>query len=301
MTQIEIVKNRSIGACLRDAYTWFTANLKGVFKRDWWLVLLVSFFFALYLYSSMTLNPDAGNLSASELVGQSGLLMLGLVGCLVFGFWLSGRWLGLFNGQPTGYNVKRFIKFFLMYLLFVIVWVIVGILVMFAFMGTDNIGNMRGCGLPSNMLSGIMALLFIMLLMLIALVPLVYSGYKYLLNPDQCVGAIFGKPYRRGWRHWGFIFGAALLSYLIYYIIYIIAFIPSFVVMFASKMNMDSVSMGDASSMPGSFPFLTILAMTIGSFIIIFAMLWLMVTFVNIYGSVEARENPTTLPVEQEQ
>lgn len=277
----ELYKMRSCGACLRDAYTWYIGHLKGVVKSTWWLALLTAFFFSLYYLGTSRQEQVSGvNLSNGLYIG------IGLLGMVVFGVWLSARWLTLFNLQSTRFNVGRIVKAMLVYLCFVLVLAVIVSLVCILMGTADILGGLHGKSLAMS------ALLFIVVAaFLVALIPMVYSFTKYIYEPKQHVECVIGKPYRRGWRYWGFIFGTVFLAYLIYYIIFFMVCLPGLILLFAQGVDALGMDMGDASGLPASFTLQFIIIGTLSYFVILYISLWTMAVFFYVYGSIEARDN----------
>jgi hypothetical protein len=286
----KLFKIRSVSACLSAAYSLLTSNFKTLFKRLWLPGLALALSLGIYMLSAMSIdNPQVvqgAGVSPAGVIGMA-LSLAAVVVCL---FWFYAWLLPMLNSQSPKWNLVRLIKFAVAYLIFLIVITLVAILVMVAVSaGTGAVSGGISSG-GAIVLTFICVLVFCVALIVI-LIPLVYTVMKYLMEPKMSLWAIVGKPYKTGFRHWGFIFGSLFLSYIIYYVIYLVAFIPVIILAVACYINGEGMLSGDPSGMPGILSVALVLVCTLSFFVIVFVSLWQLFVGYYVYGSIEARES----------
>ncbi len=138
-----------------------------------------------------------------------------------------------------------------------------------------------GIGLAIAMLLG--------LALLVALVPAAYSAMKYLAEPDAPFSTVVGRGYRRGWRHWGFLFVLGLLTSIIIAIISAVTQLPVGVLTVAQQLNAAGMAMGDASGLSPSFSVLMFVVSTLCFAVYCFAEVWAFLVLYYAYGSIESK------------
>ena len=211
--ETELYKSRSHSACIKAAYILFSTHLTTVFKRTWFPVLVYSMVLAalIILYMPNKAWTDAGLSTPFER-----LLIIGGVDVLALAssVWIATVLASLFNGLPKRSNLLHslLLNVFLagIILLAAIVLREGDVLAMKALfsmkMSAETVG-VASWGI----------LILLATIIGTALLPLAFSLMKYWIEPDMKLSVVFGKAYRRGLRHWGFLFitlfGAHLRSY----------------------------------------------------------------------------------------
>lgn len=279
MLEPELYKIRSVSACMGCAYHLFTDNFKKIFRRMWLPILVTSLCMSVAML--MAQNMERIQLAGSGMYSPELMMAMGEYSIvqlisLIPALWMGGRLFGLLNDRTTGWNVRRLIKGYVS----VIVAMIVVELVFFL------IGMAVGGALTAT---AFLSLGF--LVIFVASVPLIYSWMKYFMDPDMRLGMLFGKAYKAGWRHWGFLFGLFFLVALIMVVICVILFLPAMGLETAAQANAAGMLGGDASGLPAAFSVLTYVVFACTYFILYFVEIWMTFNIYYGYGSVEAREH----------
>lgn len=155
-------------------------------------------------------------------------------------------------------------------------------------MGVAMIGAMQK--LPTATQITVFALLGVVLLVVEALVlsPFIYSITRYVMEEGTSVKEIFGKHYRKGFRRTGFLFSLLFSIVLISLVAGMFLCVPGCITIFASNYNNYGVATGDLSGLPPYFDWLNFLSTLLMAFITQYLAIWILLSFVYGYGSIEA-------------
>jgi MFS family permease len=282
--EIELYKIRSLGGCLKAANDLFNSNIKTILRKTW----LPAVFVSLVVSCFMLLEQPMGLTGASP---SAHLRFFGIVGVLMLAALVAGTWfntvvVGLLNGRSLRANLPRVIRLTLLGIgIAVIIGLVAGgteaiILLSTPAKGKDFVATM-GIALAASMA--------VVLVAGAVLIPTVYSTLKYLIEPEQKVMSVLGKPYREGWRRWGFLFMAGLLTGIILTIIYMVTQFPAFLVKFGQVANSHGMLMGDASGLPGYFSVLAFIVTVVCTFVWMYATIWSFMVAYYVYGSIEQK------------
>ena len=295
--ETELYKIRSLAKCTKAAYNLFNTNLKTILRHTWLPALVLAIITAAgrLLYIN---QPTAPISTAWTATGHwQWVLACVFIGLLTFvsGVWAYAAVVSLFNGLSVKRNIPRVFRLFLLFAAFIFVFgaIIAAITTLPMIMGnSDPAAN------TTMLYSGISTLLLVLLL--IAAIPAYYSSLKYLIEPEQKIGCVLGKPYRKGWQHWGFLFITILLTGIIVAVLCLIVMAPNYLILLAHYANLQGISMGDASGLPSYFEILAFFASLISTFIYVYLSIWAFTVYYYVYGSIEAKlraktENTTIL------
>ena len=130
----------------------------------------------------------------------------------------------------------------------------------------------------------------VFVLALIFILPISYSSMKYLVEPQQKLTSIVGKPYMTGLHRWGFLFMAALLGGIIISILIVITGVPEIILETAKKANDIGMAMGDSNGLSASFTVLQFFVTILCYFIWYYIYCWMNFVYYYVYGSIEAKE-----------
>lgn len=285
--ETDLFKVRSLAGCIKDAYNLFSSNFSKIVRRTW--VSMVAFALAM---SGVLCFAMASNNGAYDAAGAYyffttlGGLLLCFVLALVAGIWVSANFWGLLNGLPFKLNLKRMAKLMgFGVLVEVTLGLVLGVIALFTFIRPIAHQAPTPEAIPMFVVS--MAVFYIVVI--VCVVPLVYSIVKYCMEPQRSVFSIFGKPYLRGWRHWGFLFAVVFVAGIITMIIYCIVFMPYFILNISYSVNQMGVNMGDASALPVYFwPALFVIT-AVCSFVQLYVSLWIAMVYYYAYGTIEAK------------
>jgi hypothetical protein len=295
--ETELYKIRSMAKCTKDAYNLFNTNLKTILRRTWLPVLVFAIITAVARLLYISQPTDIVSTTGGAIYHWQWILACVIIGLLTFvsGVWVYAAIVSLLNGLSVRRNIPRVFRFILLLVAFV--FVLGAITVAMATLPYTMNNNAPSAN-TIILYSGISMLLFVLLL--VVAVPAYYSSLKYLIEPEQKIGCVLGKPYRKGWHHWGFLFITILLTGIIAAVLCLIVMAPNYLIMMAHFANLQGVSMGDASGLPSYFEILAFFASLISDFIYVYLMTWAFMVYYYAYGSIEAKlraktENTTML------
>lgn len=271
------LKYRSGTGCIKAAYDWCMQNYKYVLHRTWLSAvasaLVISVFFGLSIY--LDNQPEIKNI----------ILLPILPVLMVVVSWFYIEVLSCINGWLRKLNAVKFIKLLLLYFGAEIVLIL--LFAMFFFTMATSMKLFDGLGFAFGFIA-VMCILVIAMLLL--MVPFGYSVPRYFMVEEAPLFSIFGKNYRIGMRHYGFIFSTLLLFFLLFYSLALIAYLPVLMSVVASVINSVGMSVGDPSGIPLSALAYIIPATFVSYLVVIFLSIFMNVGQFYIYGSVEARE-----------
>lgn len=280
--ETELYKVRSLSSCMKAAYDMFSTNIRTIFRRTWIPALVFSIFSA--IATTIFYKVPFNSLTAGTAIA-SFIVFLFCIGVLMTSVWFDAIIISLLNGNSMKANLPRVIRLTL--LIIGITFAISIVTSVIALIPTINSGKMINPGVVG--LSVIISCL-IYGVFVIVLLPTLYSSMKYLMEPEQKVFSVLGKPYGAGWRHWGYIFMLCLLAGIIVSIIYLIVGLPMSIITIAFSINAGGLALGDPSGLPGYFPILTFFSSLISSFIMIYVGAWVTIIGYYAYGHIETRE-----------
>ncbi len=288
--ETELYKVRSVSRTISDAFTLYTDNFKKIINHTKVPVIALAIVLAFYLQQMNALTaPGEKSIFLAPVLGAIFILLLAC-SC-----WLSGSFLTLLNGQKTGYNIMRIVKLVLyMWLLLIGPCIILGVIAGFSSVafGNGTTTPMATDATPDALaaMGSVMLLTIVFTLLLVAvLLPVYYSGMKYLMEPGVKLTSVIGRNYRNGWRSWGFLFGVMFVTALITMVCAWIIQLPAGVLTFAENLNKLGVSMGDGDGMPTWFSTVQLLVLMVCAVLYIYVELWTMTVLYFAYGTVEAK------------
>lgn len=271
----EIYKIRSIGGCMKTAFDLYATNLKKIILRTWLPALL----------ASLCVAASIVTLQLTSVVVAS--LMSTVFSLLAYASatWFNCGIVSLLNGKSFRSNLPRVVALALILLVLGIVMVtlaqLAGAIPLF-------VKGLKGINENIIMLSGAITLASMLLFLLLAL-PLWYSGWRYLIEPDCRWVRVIGRDYLSGLRYWGFLFVIALLTLIIVALIGVVLYMPMVIAGQAMAFDSMGTAMGDASGLPSYFNVLVFLTALVVSFVSVYILAWVGITFYYGYGHIEAK------------
>lgn len=241
-----IEKERSFAACIRDAYTLMAGQMGKVFLSSWKPLLIVSLIAGIVIAiapSPFTIVSSSKYYEEVALKATACILAI-LMALVCWRTTVDAQAVHLIRGTMARKNAGRALKFNLMKLL-----------------GGATIGILTA-GL--------------------ACMPLIYSAWSYLMNPEKKAWGIYGRDYLTGWRHFGYVFMIALLTVLSVLPLMAILLIPSAVILLATNDYNAGVIMGDSVGLPALFPVICALIYALTLFISAYIFIW--IDFVGYLG-----------------
>ena len=271
----ELIKRRGYIATLEAGYRFFVDNFKTIFKHMWPYAL--AFGIVLGIFEMIQLKTNmTGDVGTAEAVTT--LILLPVV--MIVAFLLGGRMMMLFNDQSFKWNTIRYIKLTL--------WLsLVAILISFISASAFLTGDSTETGMFK---AGALFFLIFTVLLIVVYLPYIYPALKYMLEPQTHFRKLIFKGWKKGFKHWGYIFVTVLLLYLCIMVMSIIIFIPLGICSFAQTISAAGVADGDASGMPGYFNILFFVVAAISFFVYSFISVFSLSVAYYMYGNIEAYE-----------
>lgn len=271
----EIYKIRSFGGCMKSAFDLYATNLKKIIVRTWLPALLTSLCVAVCVMAS-----QLSNVILSTLIST----LFALLAYASFA-WFSCIIVSLLNGKSFRSNLPHVVGLALLLLAVDIVLVLLtqllGAIPFF-------VKGVKGINESIIMLSGSIIVASALVFMLLAL-PLWYSSWKYLIEPDRKLPRVVGRDYVTGLRHWGYLFIIALLTFIIVGVIDVVLYMPMAIAGQAMAFDNMGKTMGDTSGLPSYFMVMVFFTALIIAFVSAYVLTWVGITFYYGYGNIEAK------------
>jgi len=286
MIQEEFLKRRGAAACLSAAYDCFSQRLGAIVRRIWLPLLIVALACAagIHAYTTLLACSDQELLGATVPYAEFCCAYLAaFVGCI----WLFARFMTLFNGQSTRFNLRRtlalFAVWFVVYLVFITL-IAVGAASLESFSTTTQA--------PSSTVTAVCILLALVALVLsfVVFLPLVYVFGKYYLDAEVHLPRNLWSLFKTGMRHFGFLFGTELLAMLIAYLVCLLVSVPFLILFSANLTSIVGTVQGDPSGLPGYIPWLLFVVSALTVFVGLVVWLWNTIVILYACGSIDARQ-----------
>ncbi len=282
----ELYKVRSVRACIKSATDMMISNPLTILRRTWLPTLVLSIVTSLSILLSAFFESQQPTTAGASTVNAP-LLILGvisLVAYIAIASWWGASVISLLTGRKVKDNIRR-----ILYSLLAVIglYIIVGVCVSVGYT-LPMFGGKASLGHPtiiSPLVAGI-----VVVLALIFTLPISYSSMKYLVEPQQKLTSIVGKPYMTGLHRWGFLFMAALLGGIIISILIVITGVPEIILETAKKANDIGMAMGDSNGLSASFTVLQFFVTILCYFIWYYIYCWMNFVYYYVYGSIEAKE-----------
>lgn len=301
---------RSSRAVISSGYRLFMGNFKTLFRLTWPFALVYALVMALMMNTLLRNIPQM--LSAAATMQQGGALPDGmtdprllsqlfiLVGMLVSILLCApvfkalaehqdtnamtppGKWYGA-TAWPMSLRLLRLaLWFWLLYVVvvFVLFLVLVG--------GGAALIGLTGGHPSKTLIVGIACPIVLGVLALI--LPMVYTGYKYLLTPGTRFVRVLTSTYGVGLRHWGSLFLVSLMVAIITTLLSFIIMQPYNILTAAMIRAQMGVAGGDPVGMPDYMGWMSFVVFCISGFIMAYLHLSTLFPFYYLYGSVEQEE-----------
>ena len=284
--EVELYKSRSYSGCIKSAYILFSTNLTTIFKRTWLSILVYSIPLAIMIdlsLSSRALNEADLPIPTTTLVLMSGMCIWSLAGCI----WFIAVVNRILNTRTLKANLIRATVLILILLhvagFVKIILQLVNTLVVSTFLSAKV--SSGAATLTSTVIEILLDSAFF-----VALLPCTFSIIKYLIDPQSKISDIFGKTYRHGWRHWGFLFITLFTTGIIFCLIATVLFAPFGIIVEAQISDLLGTLNGDPSGIPSNFYILLYGTTLLTSFIFAYLVIWSSFVFYYAYGSIETTE-----------
>lgn len=310
----DLIKHRSVTACMKEAYSLMTDNVKNLLKSTWWAFMIYAFMVAFMVFLR-TPNKMLHDWGEENMMLSFCLQTVVYIGVVVAAFLMGAavwRWL---TDKPFGRMMKRFTA---VYLASAVVSFVVSFAATFgltcfyltAFITAPESAATAGsaaatesaamaetaaAGSPSLLIIVLFALAIVAataLCMAVSL-PFAYLTPKYMLQ-EKGEKLRPWKSFKCGFRHMGSIFKMGFLGSLVILVAGILIYIPLAILIGAQVSAQMGTLEGDPVGTPSYFTFLFIVVTALLLFVFAYILHWLFISYIYLYGSIENDEKKKT-------
>ena len=271
------MKSRSLSAITATAYRLLSQNMKLWMRRLWPWVIGFAMASGI-IYSACTMIMSEKNPTTTLVLW--GIAFVAVLAEIFLYACASGSIMAALKEQKTKPNIKRALRLALLFALIYIVFLIVYYAISISLVLIWNIGVLY---------IHILIAFGLMLLGMIIMLPVCYSGMRYLAEDDLKLGSVFGKNYLIGLRHFWRLFLTVFVVMLISMLLASLLAAPLGVIVMASMQDALGIYLGDPSGMPATQPLLIFLAAFIATIACTFIWLWQFFCIYYQYGSITTR------------
>lgn len=310
----DLIKHRSVTACMKEAYSLMTDNVKNLLKSTWWAFMIYAFMVAFMVFLR-TPNKMLHDWGEENMMLSFCLQTVVYIGVVVAAFLMGAavwRWL---TDKPFGRMMKRFTA---VYLASAVVSFVVSFAATFgltcfyltafitapesaatagsaAATGSAAMAETAAAGSPSLLIIVLFALAIVVAIVLCMAVslPFAYLTPKYMLQ-EKGERLRPWKSFKCGFRHMGSIFKMGFLGCLVILVAGILIYIPLAILIGAQVSAQMGTLEGDPVGTPSYFTFLFIVVTALLLFVFAYILHWLFISYIYLYGSIENDEMKKT-------
>lgn len=309
----DLIKHRSVTACMKEAYSLMTGNVKNLLKSTWWAFMIYAFMVAFMVFLR-TPNKMLHDWGEENMMLSFCLQTVVYIGVVVAAFLMGAavwRWL---TDKPFGRMMKRFTA---VYLASAVVSFVVSFAATFgltclyltafitapesaataesAATGSAAMAETAAAGSPSLLIIALFVLAIVAAIVLCMAVslPFAYLTPKYMLQ-EKGEKLRPWKSFKCGFRHMGSIFKMGFLGSLVILVAGILIYIPLAILIGAQVSAQMGTLEGDPVGTPSYFTFLFIVVTALLLFVFAYILHWLFISYIYLYGSIENDEKKKT-------
>lgn len=310
----DLIKHRSVTACMKEAYSLMTDNVKNLLKSTWWAFMIYAFMVAFMVFLR-TPNKMLHDWGEENMMLSFCLQTVVYIGVVVAAFLMGAavwRWL---TDKPFGRMMKRFTA---VYLASAVVSFVVSFAATFgltcfyltafitapesaatagsaAATGSAAMAETAAAGSPSLLIIVlfVFAIVAAIVLCMAASLPFAYLTPKYMLL-EKGKRLRPWKSFKCGFRHMGSIFKMGFLGSLVILVAGILIYIPLAILIGAQVSAQMGTLEGDPVGTPSYFTFLFIVVTALLLFVFAYILHWLFISYIYLYGSIENDEKKKT-------
>jgi len=270
MIETNLYKDRGYTGCLHAAFELMCSRFGTIMRATWIYALLCSVGYGLiFLFNNIYVTA------------------ISIIVMFVSGVLTASRVVTLLNDRHFSHNVRHCFKVGLFNVFGTVFYMCLAAGIIYCILHFSGVtvitNNAYGYIISFSVLFLVGCILFVFA------IPLAYSETHYLIEADSSFAGIFGRPYRHGFRNWGFLAVVYILTAIIQSILSIVLFLPYVVLLMAMQTDARGVALGDASGLPGSFSILLFGVCVLTSFIWVYLATWNGLVFYYAYGRIESR------------
>lgn len=310
----DLIKHRSVTACMKEAYNLMTDNVKNLLKSTWWAFMIYAFMVAFMVFLR-TPNKMLHDWGEENMMLSFCLQTVVYIGVVVAAFLMGAavwRWL---TDKPFGRMMKRFTA---VYLASAVVSFVVSFAATFgltcfyltafitapesaatagsaAATGSAAMAETAAAGSPSLLIIVlfVFAIVAATALCMAVSLPFAYLTPKYMLQ-EKGEKLRPWKSFKCGFRHMGSIFKMGFLGCLVILVAGILIYIPLAILIGAQVSAQMGTLEGDPVGTPSYFTFLFIVVTALLLFVFAYILHWLFISYIYLYGSIENDEMKKT-------
>lgn len=311
----DLIKHRSVTACMKEAYSLMTDNVKNLLKSTWWAFMIYAFMVAFMVFLR-TPNKMLHDWGEENMMLSFCLQTVVYIGVVVAAFLMGAavwRWL---TDKPFGRMMKRFTA---VYLASAVVSFVVSFAATFgltcfyltafitapesaatagsaAATGSAAMAETAAAGSPSLLIIVLFVLAIVAAIVLCMAVslPFAYLTPKYMLQ-EKGERLRPWKSFKCGFRHMGSIFKMGFLGSLVILVAGILIYIPLAILIGAQVSAQMGTLEGDPVGTPSYFTFLFIVVTALLLFVFAYILHWLFISYIYLYGSIENEKKKTEM------
>lgn len=282
----DLLKHRSVTACMYESYKLMTNNAKDLLKHTWWAFMLYAFFMALtvFLRSPNKMLHDWGEENMMLSFVLQTCVYLGSIGASFLMGATVWRWI---TQMPFARTLKRFVVFQLFSALIAFVFTFIAAFLLGLVVSLTGF-SIASASLVDSLLVMAAAVVAVFVL-LIGVLPMAYMTPHYMLRQKDEKCRLW-TSFKCGLRHFGAIFNMGVLAFLIVCVVGIVIYIPLGILIGAQVMAQLGTLEGDPVGTPAYFTPLFISATTLLFFVFTYVVCWLNISYVYLYGSIQNDE-----------
>lgn len=310
----DLIKHRSVTACMKEAYSLMTDNVKNLLKSTWWAFMIYAFMVAFMVFLR-TPNKMLHDWGEENMMLSFCLQTVVYIGVVVAAFLMGAavwRWL---TDKPFGRMMKRFTA---VYLASAVVSFVVSFAATFgltcfyltafitapesaatagsaAATGSAAMAETAAAGSPSLLIIVlfVFAIVAAIVLCMAVSLPFAYLTPKYMLQ-EKGERLRPWKSFKCGFRHMGSIFKMGFLGCLVILVAGILIYIPLAILIGAQVSAQMGTLEGDPVGTPSYFTFLFIVVTALLLFVFAYILHWQFISYIYLYGSIENDEMKKT-------
>ena len=310
----DLIKHRSVTACMKEAYNLMTDNVKNLLKSTWWAFMIYAFMVAFMVFLR-TPNKMLHDWGEENMMLSFCLQTVVYIGVVVAAFLMGAavwRWL---TDKPFGRMMKQFTA---VYLASAVVSFVVSFAATFgltcfyltafitapesaatagsaAATGSAAMAETAAAGSPSLLIIVlfVFAIVAAIVLCMAVSLPFAYLTPKYMLQ-EKGERLRPWKSFKCGFRHMGSIFKMGFLGCLVILVAGILIYIPLAILIGAQVSAQMGTLEGDPVGTPSYFTFLFIVVTALLLFVFAYILHWLFISYIYLYGSIENDEMKKT-------
>ena len=290
----DLYQIRSLGGCTKAAYELFVSNIATILKQTWLPALLVAIATTASLYILLFTGAESfASPNLQAIITKFAILIVTFLCSVAFFSWHNGIILSLITGQNRKQSIIRVARVNAIYVAIDILFIaVIGAIFVFISLQQPPIQALKPtetAPIVNYFTVSLLVTLATIIIFAIAVIPLLYSSVKYLVEPKQKIFSIFTHGYLTGLKRWGFLFLLTFILNIIVTIILAICYLPISILTISQYMNLLGTFIGDANTLPTLFPVIFIATSLLVQFIIVYVATGISMVYYYAYGSIEAQ------------